>query len=134
MYYINKCTMYFHDDFYWEWDSFRINYYKLYETTCLIVEVFYHVWDKCICVFSGVQPFCDPMDFSPPGSSVHGISQARILEWVAISSSRRPSGPRDQICTFCLGGGFFTTVPSGKPNTTQQCCCLSLNSPGSQML
>ena len=39
---------------------------------------------------------CDPMDCSPPGSSVHGIFQARILEWVAISFSRVSSQPRDQ--------------------------------------
>ena len=39
---------------------------------------------------------CDPMDCSPPGSSVHGILQARILEWVAISFSRGSSRPRDQ--------------------------------------
>ena len=38
---------------------------------------------------------CDPMDCSPPGSSVHGIFQARILEWVAISFSRGSSPPRD---------------------------------------
>ena len=38
---------------------------------------------------------CDPMDYNPPGPSVHGISQARILEWVAISSSRGSSWPRD---------------------------------------
>ena len=38
---------------------------------------------------------CDPMDCSPPGSSVHGILQARMLEWVAISFSRRSSQPRD---------------------------------------
>ena len=38
---------------------------------------------------------CDPMDYSLPGSSVHGIFQARILEWVAISFSRRSSQPRD---------------------------------------
>ena len=37
---------------------------------------------------------CDPMDYSPPGSSVHEISQARILEWVAISSSRASPNPR----------------------------------------
>ena len=42
--------------------------------------------------------FCDPMDCSPPGSSVHGISQARILEWVAISLSRGSSQPRDWTC------------------------------------
>ena len=38
---------------------------------------------------------CDPMDCCPPGSPVHGILQARILEWVAISSCRRSSWPRD---------------------------------------
>ena len=44
---------------------------------------------------------CDPMDCNPPGSFVHGILQARILEWVAICSSRGPSWPRDQTCIFC---------------------------------
>ena len=39
---------------------------------------------------------CDPVDCSPPGSSAHGIPQARILEWVAISSYRRSSQLRDQ--------------------------------------
>ena len=56
-----------------------------------------------------------PMDCSPPGSSVHGISQARILEWVAISFSRGSSRPRDQTHIFCITGGFFTTEPPGKP-------------------
>ena len=46
---------------------------------------------------------CDPMDCSPPSSSVYGIFQARILEWVAVPSSRGSSGPRDQICIFCIG-------------------------------
>ena len=45
---------------------------------------------------------CDPVDCSPPGSSVHGILQARILEWVAISFSRGSSRPRDQTCVFCI--------------------------------
>ena len=40
---------------------------------------------------------CEPMDYSPPGSSVHGILQARILEWVAMPSPRGSSQPRDQI-------------------------------------
>ena len=43
------------------------------------------------------------MDYSLPGSSVHGILQARILEWVAISSSRGSSQLRDQICMSCIG-------------------------------
>ena len=49
---------------------------------------------------------CDPMDCSPPGSSVHGIFQARMLEWVAISSSRESSQHRDRTlvsCIFCIG-------------------------------
>ena len=51
---------------------------------------------------------CDPLDCSPPGSSVHGISQARILEWVAISFSKRSSPPRDQTWVSCITGRFFT--------------------------
>ena len=45
---------------------------------------------------------CDPMDCSPPESSVHGILQARILEWVVISSSRGSSWPRDWTLVSCL--------------------------------
>ena len=48
------------------------------------------------------------MDCSPPGSSVHGISQARILEWVAIPFSRGSFHPRGQIWVFCIAGRFFT--------------------------
>ena len=55
------------------------------------------------------------MDCSPPGSSVHGISQARILEWVTIPFSRGSSGPRDRTRVSCIAGGFFTTQPPGKP-------------------
>ena len=55
------------------------------------------------------------MDCSPSGSSVYGISQARILEWVAISFSRGSSWPRDWICISCITGRFFTTrEPPGK--------------------
>ena len=46
---------------------------------------------------------CDPMDCSLPGSSVHGISQSRILEWVALSSSRESSSPRGQTHISCIG-------------------------------
>ena len=51
---------------------------------------------------------CDPMDCSPPGFSVHGILQARILEWVAISFWRGSSPPRDQTQVSCTAGRFFT--------------------------
>ena len=62
---------------------------------------------------------CDPMDCSPPGSFVHQISQARILEWVSISSSRGSSRPRDRTCISCMVGGFFTTEPPGKSAVKQ---------------
>ena len=50
---------------------------------------------------------CDPMDCSPPGSSVHGILQARILEWVAMPSSRGSSLPRDRTQVSRIADGFF---------------------------
>ena len=54
------------------------------------------------------------MDCSLPGSSLQGISQARILEWVAISSSRGSSRPRDQTQVSCIVGRFCSTKLSGK--------------------
>ena len=58
---------------------------------------------------------CDPMHCSLPGYSVHGIFQARTLEWAAISSSRVSSLLRDQTRIFCIASRFFTTVPPRKP-------------------
>ena len=55
------------------------------------------------------------MNCSPPGSSVQGMSQPRILEWVAISFSRGSSQPRDQTLVSCIRGRFFTANPPGKP-------------------
>ena len=59
----------------------------------------------------------DPMDCSPPGSSVHGILQARILEWVAIPSSKGSSQPREQTQVSCIVGR--SAEPQGKPNTLE---------------
>ena len=79
---------------------------------------------QCIYAYrarSVIQPcliLYDLRDCSLPGSSVHGISQARILKWVAISSSRGSSQPRNWTCiscVSCLAGRFFTTEPAGKP-------------------
>ena len=58
---------------------------------------------------------CDPVDCSPPGSSVHGILQARILEWVAISFSRGSSGPRDQTQVSQIAGRGFNLSHQGRP-------------------
>ena len=61
---------------------------------------------------------CEPMDCSLPGSSVQAIFQARILEWMVISSSRGSCQPKDQTLSLAspaLAGGFFATLPPGKP-------------------
>ena len=65
-------------------------------------------------------PLCDPMDCSPPGSSVHGTLQARKLEWVAISLCRGSFQPRDRTCVSSLAGGFFTIESPGKPPRLRQ--------------
>ena len=67
---------------------------------------------------------CDPMNYSLPGSSVHGILQARISEWVAMTSSRGSSRSKDPThisYVSCIGrgrvgGGSLSLVPPGKPN------------------
>ena len=56
-----------------------------------------------------------PIDCSPPGSSVHGIFQARILAWVAIFSSKGSSQLRDQNLVSCIADGFSTPEPLRKP-------------------
>ena len=66
-------------------------------------------------LLSRTQLFCEPMDCSPPGSSVHGILQGTTLEWVAVPFSRGSSWPRDWTPVSCLVGGFFTPEPPGKP-------------------
>ena len=65
----------------------------------------------CVCAQSGLT-LSNPMDYSPPDSSIHGIFQARIPELVAISHSRGSSRHRDQTCisyVSCMGRQFFTT-------------------------
>ena len=70
----------------------------------------------CVLVAQSCPTLCDPMDLQPARlSSVHGILQARILEWVAMSSSRRCFWPRDQAHVSCITGGFFTIWATGKP-------------------
>ena len=63
-------------------------------------------WSACACVHAKLLQsyltLCNPVDCSPPGFSVQGILQARILEWVAMPFSRGSSPPRGQTCVFCL--------------------------------
>ena len=76
---------------------------------------------RCICAKSlqSCPILCNPKDYSPPGSSVHGTLQAIILEWVAISFSKGSSRPRDQTyvsCGSCIAGRFFTYELLRKPS------------------
>ena len=84
-------------------------------------------------VLSRVRPtLCDPLDSSPPCSSGHGILQARIPEWVTVSSSRGSSWPRSGAhisCVYCIAGRFFTAEPLGKPSTEVSQSCLTLCDP-----
>ena len=76
-----------------------------------------------VCLLSSVRlcdpmdwsPLCDPMDWSPPGSSVQGIFQAKILEWVAISFSRGSSQHRDRTCIACIGRWILYHEHLGSP-------------------
>ena len=74
----------------------------------------------CVCVKS-LQlclTLCHPMDCSPPGFSVHGILQAKILEWVATPSSRGSPRSWDRThvsCGSCIAGKIFAAEPPGKP-------------------
>ena len=77
-------------------------------------------WRKCILfvlvlVAQSCLTLCSPMDSSLPGSSAHGVLQARILEWVAISFSRGSSQPRDWTWVSCVAGRFFTVWATREP-------------------
>ena len=61
---------------------------------------------------------CDPTDYSLPGSTIHGIFQARILEWVAISFSKRSSWPRDWTRVSCIIGRRFTVWATREVQST----------------
>ena len=75
------------------------------------------VWDPQSCL-----TLCDPMDCSSPGSSVCGILQARILEWVAIPFSRGSSQPRNWTQVSCIAGDALPSGLPGKPNLRYTAC------------
>ena len=75
----------------WRIINFSMNWTLLYNFCC------------CCLVTKSCLTLCDTMDYSPTGSSAHGISQTRILEWVAISFSRGSSKPRNQTHVSCIG-------------------------------
>ena len=72
--------------------------------------------------------FCNPMVCSLAGSSVFGILQARILEWVAVPFSRGSSWPKDWTWVSCIAGGFFTVWVTKEPQSTMSGVLLRGNS------
>ena len=88
---------------------YHISFLCIHVCICLTYKI------VCVCVLT----LCNPTDCSLPGSSVHGIFQARILEWLAKSSSRGSSRPRDRthVSSHLLHwqAGSLPPVPSGKP-------------------
>ena len=115
-----------------QWNPLFTNYFLIKKFCWYILATLQNMWDLsltkdwthapcigslesqplvCLQLLSFVWLFSDPMDCSPPGSSVRGILQARILKWVVISSSRGSSQSRDWTQVFCIKSRFFTTVP-----------------------
>ena len=81
-----------------------LNWYLLWMGACWLLQSCPAPWD--------------PVDCSPPGSSVHGVLQARALEWVAVPSSRGSSPPRDRTrvsCVSCVEADSWCSEPPGKP-------------------
>ena len=84
--------------------------------------------EHCVCLVDpSCLTLCDPLDYSPPGSSVQRILQARILEWVAIPFFRESSWPRDRTQVSCTAGRFFTVWTIEKPRL---CCSVILPADG----
>ena len=93
-----------------------------------------------LCCAQSCPTLCNPVDFSLPGSSVHGIFQARVLAWVAISYSRGSSRPRDQTCISCVSCigrrilyhcitredlEYYTVTKKSLPSTYHHICWIS---------
>ena len=103
---------------------------------CMCVqEMCVYVCKKCVCVCARALTqsyLCDPIDCNPPGSSVHGIFQAGILEWVSCSYPGGSSRLRDQtpiLCISCIGRRILypcaTAKPSSRPQDLSQASCIA---------
>ena len=102
----------------WVKNGIQLNKYSIMIKKSIHFEKIMY-WGMIICMHAKTLQLCltlwDCMDCSLQGSSVQGISQARILEWVVISFSRGSSQPRDWTCVSCVAGDFFTAEPPGEP-------------------
>ena len=100
--FIDKSNQYNHP--YWKPKLLSVCVLALCVCVCVCVHTHVHAWmHVCVHVLTQLHPtLCDPRDCGPPGSSVHVILQARILEWVAISYSKGSSQPREQTQVTCI--------------------------------
>ena len=90
--------------------------YVFSSVLCVCIHLLY----KILCLVAQLCPtLCDPMDCSPPGSSVCGILQAGILEWVAMLSSRESSQPMDWTPVSHIADGFFTVWATREASSTR---------------
>ena len=94
----------------------------------MIQFIYMHVYIYvCVCIYiyscfsHYIWLLVSPMACALPGSSVHGISQARILEWIAMPSSRGSFWWMEWTHVFCLACGSFTPEPTGKPYLATWC-------------
>ena len=125
VYYISQSILDFINNYVFE--TLNRNIYKLnlaISSESIKISQIYNI--HTLSLFSQSFPtVCDPVNCSPPGSFLHGVLQARILEWVAVTSSRASFRSRDRIAIFwspALAGGFFTTSTPGKPVTCIHGC------------
>ena len=99
-----------------DWRLFYIYSHNIDMSSVWLLST-WHVPVLCL-VAQSCPALCNPMDCSPPDSSVHRIFQARILEWVAILFCRESSPPRDRTQVLCIAGGFFTVWATREARTT----------------
>ena len=95
--------------------SMTEGYYLLFYNMCYKIQKNAHLdflQDGCFLVSKWCPTFCNLMDCSLPGSSVHGISQARILEWMPLLSPEYLPKPGIKPTSPALAAGFFTTEPT----------------------
>ena len=84
-----------------------------------VMSQLFNMLSFSVLVTQSCPALCDPMDYSPPGSSDHGILQARLLEWVVLPFSRGSSPPRDTTRVSPVVGGFFTIWATGEATREQ---------------
>ena len=87
-----------------------LSIYVFVTTIKVLILLWFNTWWVCVCVLvtQSCLTLSDPMDCGPPASSVHGILQARILEWIAIPFSRGSSRPRAHTQASRIAGRFLT--------------------------